>query len=419
MAEGLALQEVTAGYGERPAVREVTLSVSPGEVVGLIGPNGSGKTTLVRVASRTLAPWSGRILVAGRDPYAMRSREAARLVAVVPQEVAPTFSFTVLEVVLMGRSPYVSSWSAGGAEDYRRAREAAESVAVHHLSERTLDELSGGERQRVVLAQALAQDAPVLLLDEPTTHLDVRHVVGILNLVRDLALRQGVAVLAVFHDLNLAAAYCDRLVALHEGRVVAEGRPEKVVTRALLRDVYGVEAEVLPHVVTGRPTVLVGPPLAGAPRPAGLPRAHVVGGAGRGAPVMRALAEAGYEVTAGALHGGDTDEVVAERLNLARVSVPPFSAVDAAAEAEVLAMMRAAALVVICDAPYGAANLPNLRAAARAAEEGARVFLLEEVPVGERDFTGGEASELWARLAAAGRVAPSYAALIEQIGKPA
>jgi iron complex transport system ATP-binding protein len=395
--ELLKLEAVAAGYGERTALRGIDLSVREGEMVGLVGPNGSGKTTVVRVASRTLPPRSGMVRIAGRDPYAMRPREVARTVAVVPQDFAPTFSFTALEVILMGRSPYLSPWGGGGADDYRRAREVTETLHIQHLTDRPVDQLSGGERQRVVLAQALAQDTPVLLLDEPTTHLDIRHVVGILDIVRGLAVSERKAVLAIFHDLNLASAYCDRLIALDRGRVVADGPPGEVLTRKFIRDVYEVEGEIVPHFATGRPTVLLGPPLE--PVPAGGPStAHVVGGAGRGAPAMRALAELGYEVTAGALHATDTDATVAERLNLARVTVPPFSIVDDEIQREVVQMMRRATLIVVCDAPFGPGNVGNLHAALEAARAATRVMLIEEIPMRERDFTGGEASRLWNQL---------------------
>ncbi|HEX2030879.1 MAG TPA: ABC transporter ATP-binding protein [Actinomycetota bacterium] len=404
---GLRLRAVTAGYGGAPVLRGVDLTVRPREVVGLIGPNGSGKTTLVRVASRALRPRSGSVDVAGRDPYVLSARHAARLVAVVPQDAPATLGFTALEVVLMGRSAHLSPWGGGGPEDYRRAREAMEAAGVHHLADRDVDRLSGGERQRVVLAQALCQDAPVLLLDEPTTHLDPGHVVAILEVVRTLARDRDRAVLAVFHDLNLASASCDRLVALDGGRIVADGPPDEVITRSFLHEAYGVEADVYPHAVTGRPVVVLGPPLRPF-RARGLPRAHVVGGAGRGAPVMRALAEAGYEVTAGVLHATDTDAVVAERLNLERITVPPFSEIDAQAAQECVAMMRRAAVVVVCDAPYGPGNLANLEAAVRAAEEGVAVVLLEQVPARERDFTGGRATELWERLAGRARVVRSF-----------
>lgn len=402
----LALEDVSCGYGPSTVLRGVSLHVRAGEVVGLVGPNGSGKTTLVRSASRALRPSAGRVRVVGRDPYTVHAREAARLVAVVPQDLAPAFSFTVLEMVLMGRTPYLSSLGGGGEEDWARARAAMVATGIQHLADRSVDELSGGERRRVVLAQALAQEAPLLLLDEPTTHLDVRHVLEVLAIVRRLAEREGTAVLAIHHDLNVAATTCDRLVALHDGEVVAAGPPEVVVTAELLREIYGVEADVRTDETSGRPSVRLtvpAEPVASLGR-----RAHVVGGAGRGARVLRMLAEAGYDVSAGVLHASDTDASVAERLNLLRVSVPPFSHIDAEAEGAVRPMMREADLLVVCDAPFGPGNVANLRLALEAARSGVTTLLLEQVPIEERDFTDGEATALWAELRTIARSVWSY-----------
>jgi iron complex transport system ATP-binding protein len=404
--EGLRLAGVTAGYGREPAVLEVSLSVRPGEVVGLVGPNGSGKTTIVRVASRSLRPSAGSVALAGRDPYRMPAREAARLVAVVPQDVQPAFSYSVLEMVLMGRTPYLSAWGGGGPQDWSRAREAMASTQIQHLADRPVGELSGGERQRVILAQALAQDAPILLLDEPTTHLDLRHVVDLLGIVRGLAARGGKAVLAIVHDLNLAAATCDRLVVMHGGRVVAEGGPDEILTGELLRAVWGVDAEVVADHVTGRPSVRLAP--AATVEPSLGRRAHVVGGAGRASPLLRRLAEAGFDVSVGVLHGSDTDAAVAERLNLVRVSVPPFSTIDEESAAACRALMLAAEVLVVCDAPFGPGNVANLRLALGAARAGVRTVLLEQIPIAERDFTDGEATELWMALREVAEVARSY-----------
>ncbi len=410
----LELEGVWAGYGDAPALRDVTLRVGPGEVVGLVGPNGSGKTTLVRVASRALRPRSGRVRVLGRDPYAMGAREAARLVAVVPQEVAPAFSFTALEIVLMGRTPYGSIWGGGSPQDWARTRAAMTAASVQHLADRPVEELSGGERQRVILAQAMAQDAPVLLLDEPTSHLDVRHLVDVLAIVRGLAEGEGVAVLAILHDLNVASIACDRLVVLDRGRVVAEGEPASVLTRRLLRDVYGLDADVRADEATGRPAIRLGLPAATTARHGR--RAHVVGGAGRGAPVLRRLTRAGYEVSVGVLHAGDTDDEVAERLALLRVSVPPFSAIDPESAGACLELMRRAELLVVCDAPFGPGNLENLRLALAAASSGVRTVLVEATPIEERDFTRGEATRLWRELRGLAEVVRDYGAVPVEAG---
>ena len=410
---GLTLEDLHAGYGGRRVLHGVSLEAPPGVLTGLIGPNGSGKTTLVRVASRGLAPQSGLVRIAGQDPYRLPARRAARLVAVVPQELAPAFSFSVLELVLMGRSPYLSPWGGGRAEDWQRARQAMAATNVQHLADRPIEELSGGERQRVVLAQALAQDAAVLLLDEPTTHLDVRHVIEILSVVRGLAVEQGTAVLAIFHDLNLASAFCDRLYALAHGQVVAAGDPGAVLTGTLVREVFGVEAEVMANPSTGRPAVIPVLPAGGRPSRGDAPRVHVIGGAGRAGWILRALAERGWDVSTGVLHVGDTDQGVAERLNIVRVTVPPFSPVDPRSVADCAELIRGASLLVLCDAPFGPGNVANLHLALDAARSGVRTVLLEESPIEERDFTGGEATAAWRSLHEIARVAANQEALLE------
>lgn len=403
---GLVVRGVRAGYdgAHRDVLRGVDLDVMPGEVVGLVGPNGAGKTSVARVVSRTLRPREGSVRVAGYDPFAASAREAARRMAVVPQDLAAVFPFTVLEAVLMGRTPYLSPWG-GGAPDWRRAREAMEALDVAHLADRGIDELSGGERRRVVLAQALVQDAPVLVLDEPTTHLDLRHVDDLFGVVRGLAEVGGRAVLVILHDLNLAATWCDRIAVIDDGAIVAEGRPAAVLTPERIGSVYGVDVEVAADADTGRPIVRPGRRAEPRPRTEGR-RVHVIGGAGRAAPLLRGLVEDGWRVSIGVLHGGDSDAALAERLNLARVAVPPFSTIDDAAVGEAEAMLGDAEHLVVCDVPFGPGNAANLRLALQAAERGIDTIIVGTSPIGERDFTGGPATELWGRLA---RVATNVA----------
>ena len=353
----------------------------------------------------------------GVDPYAVAARTAARLAAVVPQELAPAFSFTVLEVVMMGRSPHISAWRSGGPGDWAAAREAMTTASVQHLADRPIEELSGGERQRAVIAQALAQAAPILLLDEPTTHLDLRHVLDAMLVMRTLAADTGAAVLAVFHDLNLAGAFCDRIYALAGGRVVAAGRPAEVILPSLLRDVYGVEADVTLAPATGRPSVALTPARdRRAPR---LRRVHVIGGAGRGAAAARELVERGFEVTIGVLHATDTDEVVAERLNLLRVTVPVFVPIDPASAAECRAMAVGAAAVLVCDPPFGPGNVENLSIALAAADAGVPMYVVEASPIEDRDFTGGLAARLWRQLTSRGRVGRSAEEVVEALTRDA
>jgi iron complex transport system ATP-binding protein len=255
---------VTLGYGERVVVRGATLRLAEGEVVGVIGPNGSGKTTLVRGATGVIAPAAGSVTLLGRPLGLYDRRELARSLAVIPQEGTPLFPFTVLETVLMGRAPWLRPFAFEGEEDLRAAREALRAVGAADLEERDLAELSGGERQRVVVARALAQGTRVLLADEPTAHLDLRHAVAIFALLRELRDARGLAVLVVTHDVNLAAVHCDRLVLLARGGVAAEGTPREVLRPDLLGEAFGTPVAVETR-SDGTPFVApaTGPPGAG------------------------------------------------------------------------------------------------------------------------------------------------------------
>ncbi len=256
MTARLEAERVSAMYGARRVLHEVSLAVSAGEVVGVLGPNGCGKTTLVRVLSGVLPPTSGSVRLEGRPIAGMGRRELARTLATMPQDPTVAFPFTALEVVLMGRTPHLAPLAFPRRHDLEIARQALRRLELAEDEDRPLDQLSGGERQRVLLARALAQEPQVLLLDEPTTHLDLRHQTGILDLVRGLAREQGVAVLTVLHDLNLAAAYCDRVVLLGAGAAVAAGTPAEVLTGALLERVYGARVHIGRHPVTGGVVVL-------------------------------------------------------------------------------------------------------------------------------------------------------------------
>jgi len=240
----LGFRDVAVAIGGREVLSGVTLTVAPGEVVGLAGPNGAGKTTLFRVATRVLRPDRGQVTVAGDAIAGLSRRELARRVAVVPQDVTVPFPFRAGEVVLMGRVPYQRGLGFESREDIDRAQAALAAVGIEALADRSMLELSGGERQLVLVARALAQEPEVLLLDEPTAHLDLRHRTIVLERVRDFASRGGSA-LVVSHDLTLAARSCERLALLGAGTLRACGVPAEVLRPDVLREVFGVEAEVL------------------------------------------------------------------------------------------------------------------------------------------------------------------------------
>ncbi len=238
------LRSVVVRYNGDRAVDEVSLAVSPGEWVALIGPNGAGKSSLLKAVAGTV-PWSGDIEFDGAPATTLRHRERARLVAVVPQQPIRPDGMTVLEYVLLGRTPHLGYLAMESQEDVAAAHAALTRLDAGGLEQRSLHRLSGGEWQRVVLARALAQDSPVLLLDEPTTALDIGHQQQVLELVDGLRETGGIAVLSAVHDLTLAAQYADRLVMMDRGRIITEGPPDRVLTAETLARFSGAKVQVI------------------------------------------------------------------------------------------------------------------------------------------------------------------------------
>ncbi len=252
----LSLSDVSVGYHDHPVLRGVTLDVRGGEIVALVGPNGVGKSTLIRGISGILRIDKGSIRLDDADLLQLKPAQRARLVAVVPQAVSLPGAFTVAEVVLMGRTPHLPLWGSEGEHDCRVAWDALCRTDLETLADRRIDELSGGECQRVVIARALAQEPRVLLMDEATAHLDLKHQVAVLELVRALARDEGIAVLATLHDLNQVPLYADRVALLAEGEVRALGTPAEVLTAEHLTSAYGLPVDVIPHPGSGMPLVL-------------------------------------------------------------------------------------------------------------------------------------------------------------------
>jgi iron complex transport system ATP-binding protein len=252
LARGLAL-----AYGARRALDGIDLEARSGELVGVLGPNGSGKSTLVRILGGALAHYEGAAAYEGRELRDIPRRELARALAVVQQEPGFGFPFTALEIVLMGRHPHLAGTTFESPRDIELAHAALERCGAAAFAGRPIDELSSGERQRVVFARALCQEARFLLLDEPASFLDVRHQVGLYDIVREQVDERGCGAITVLHELNLAAEYCDRIYLLRDGRVEAQGPTEEVFTYANLRRVFDTEIYVERNSLTGR--LLVAP----------------------------------------------------------------------------------------------------------------------------------------------------------------
>jgi iron complex transport system ATP-binding protein len=316
----IQVEDLCVSLGGVEILGDVSLSVDRGELVGLIGPNGVGKTTLLRAVNGALEPDAGAVRLDGEPVSTMDSARASRLVATVPQDGRVGFEFSVEAVVEMGRTPHRSrlDWSEG-SDAVETALERTETAS---LRDRRVDEISGGERQRVLLARALAQETPALVLDEPTASLDINHQVAVLELVADLV-ADGRAVIAAIHDLNLAARYCDRLCLLGDGGVQRVGAPAAVLDDETLGETFDTTAAVTHSPITGTPTVA-----AVEERPERECHVHVVGGGRAGAQVVGALWRAGFTVSVGLLGDGDVAADIAEDLDCRAVTASPFDRPD-------------------------------------------------------------------------------------------
>lgn len=253
----LSIKNISAGYDKTVVLSDINIDIDKGDFIGLIGPNGSGKTTLLRIITRVLTPFKGHVFLDGEDIAKASRNILAKKMAFLTQEISLNLPFTVREMTLMGRFPYLSQYGKESDEDIAIAEDAMALADVSHLSDRFITEISGGERQRALIAMCLAQQPEVLLLDEPTSHLDVGHQLSVLDLIRKLNHQSNMTVISVFHDLNLAAEYCHRLMVLDKGQVESLGPPQDVLTSDMIHKVYGAKVLIEKNPVSQKPHVIL------------------------------------------------------------------------------------------------------------------------------------------------------------------
>ena len=252
----IELKNITLRYWRNPVVENMTFMVKPGQIIGLVGPNGCGKSTLIKAISRVIAPHSGSILVNGRNILDIKRIELARLLGVVPQAPLLPGNFTGFEIVLMGRNPHLGLLQHEGKKDMAIAWRAIEETSTRHIAHRKISQLSGGEIQSIVIARVLAQQTQAILLDEPTSNLDIGRQIEILDLIKGLCRSENLTVVIAMHELNLASQYCDKLVLINNGKIHSQGKPAEVITEDNIKKVYGSGNYIITHPLSGLPVVL-------------------------------------------------------------------------------------------------------------------------------------------------------------------
>ncbi|MDK2896468.1 MAG: cobalamin transport system ATP-binding protein [Candidatus Atribacteria bacterium] len=413
MSEYLTVESLEFSYGLRKIIHNFNFQVQKGELVGVIGPNGAGKSTLLHLLAGLLFPDKGKIYLGGRETTFLSRRKWAQKAALVFQDVPSELDMDCLEVVMMGRFPYITRWKGEDELDYQVVQKVMKATSVQNFIGRSFQELSGGEKQRVMVARALAQEPELLLLDEPTSHLDVRHQLEIMDILLELK-KEGIAILGVFHDLNLVSQFCDKVLLLREGCLLNCGKTTEVMKTPQIEELFQVEFLEALHPFTFRPFFM---PLGKRKSESNNIRLHLICGGGSGRLAMQELLSAGFSLSVGVVNQLDSDQELAEKLGLKLVTEKPFThySSDSLQRAQTLA--EQADFVIVVPTYWGEGNLGNLRLAQQLLARGKRVILFRDCLGEQWDYTNGRALKILHELVEAGAlVFDSWPAAIRAIG---
>lgn len=370
---------------DKKILQDIDFNVYKGEFLGLIGPNGAGKTSLLRCINR-INKANGIITIEGKSLNKMKARETAAKVAMMHQNTEIRFPFPVHDIVMMGRYPHQGRFSMDSENDRQITQTSMEKTDTLKYEKRSITELSGGERQRVMFARVLAQESEIMLLDEPTASLDIGYHEMLFRFSRNMC-TEGKTIVAAVHDLKTAAQYCDRLVLMKSGRIIAAGTPEEVLTAENIHDCYDVDAFVYRNEITG----LIDFHVQKKEKDYSTCRIHVVCGGGSGGEIFRTLFSLGCSVTCGVLYPGDSDIFCAKAMGIECVKVKPFSAITDLEQSKNTEYIEKADIVILTNIPFGNNNLKNLEALSHAKN----LIIIEDEPIEKRDYTDGTATRLY------------------------
>lgn len=396
----LEIKNLEFGYNENLVIKGVSFNVEKGKFISIIGPNGSGKSTLLKTINHLYNPTKGSILVDGVNINNMKKRDIAKKIAMVPQDTVVDYDFTVEEIVLMGRHPYKGRFQKEDEGDFNIVNESLEMTNTLKLKKRLITEISGGERQRVIIAKALAQKPSIILLDEPTSHLDINHQMDILNLLKKLNQEQGTTIVLVIHDINLAARYSDEIILINKGQIWDMGKPEHIITNENIESIYNLKVAIEKNKYTDT-TYITPIEIRNVENLKSNINIHIISGGGSGQEVVNKLFTEGYNISLGVLNVGDTDWSHGKSLMLPIVEEAPFTKISDSAYLENLEQIRRSDIIVISNTPIGTGNMKNLLAAYEGLKIGKNVYYISGNEQ-HFDYTNGEASELIEKMKSLG-----------------
>ena len=379
-------------------LKGIDMEINRGEFVGIIGPNASGKSTLLKNISKSLTADSGTVLLEDRFLNKYSNAELAKKMAVVPQNTEINFNFSVYDIIMMGRHPYQKKWSNTSEKDKKVLKEVMELTDTWKLRNKSINDLSGGEKQRVIIARALAQKPEILLLDEPTSSLDINYQGEIYDLLKYLNQKLGLTIITVSHDLNLTAQYCQKLILLKRGKVYSAGSANSVLTEKNIKAVYNAEVMIRKNPLSDRPFITLIPKnnVGKKVGPKKDLKIHVLGGGGTAQNFLHKLDQKGYQLSIGVLNIGDADWQTAKELNLEIVEAPPFVDISQKEIDKNKKMIKKADLIILSDLPFGHGNLANLKILLDFPEK--KKILLTNIEIKKRDYIKGKAENIWNKL---------------------
>lgn len=394
----LNVKDLGFRYDNKVILKDINFKLNKGEFVGILGPNGSGKTTLLNNINRWLKPYKGCILVDNMDIIQFTPKKLAKQIATVPQNTFTDTTFSAWQVVMMGRYPYLKKFESEKEKDFLIAKKAMLFMNVWHLRERPINILSGGERQRVIIARALAQQPKLLLLDEPTSHLDINYQYELLYLLKRLCVDRKLTILAILHDINLASIFCDKIILLKNHKIFKMGPLTDAITEENIKEVFDIKVKVKYDEDICRPIVI---PLTNKKiskkENKSRERIHVICGGGEGRELLRFLNARGYKVSTGVLNIGDSDWKTANSLGLNVVEEKPFSPISNKNLIKNKRYMYNSNKVILTSIPFGYCNLKNLICVEDVMDK-LQVYLIEDKDMKYRDYTSGIASKIYNKI---------------------
>jgi iron complex transport system ATP-binding protein len=391
MKTAVDIQGLYFGYNEDLILKNINLSIDKGDFISIIGPNGSGKSTLLRNISSVLKPTKGIIKIDGKELKNYNTKELARKLAFVPQDTSIVYDFSVFDIVLMGRSPYLGRFEREKKKDFEITKEALIMTDTFQFQDRSITEISGGERQRVIVARALAQEPEILLLDEPTSHLDINHQIEILHLLKRLNKEKGMTIIVVIHDINLASRFSNKVILMKSGQILSKGTPEQVITKENIKEAYGINIMISKcHYSDG---LYVIPIIEKHKKhPSTKKRIHIICGGGTGSELIRQLDINGFNLSIGVLNIGDSDWELGRKLSLNLIEEMPFSPITERAFSENIKAIEESEAIILTSIPYGSGNLRNLESAYHGMKIGKPTYLLDNYDRYEKyDYVEGKA----------------------------